>query len=616
MSCSCSSKDDGDSATVSTTLQLFLTLWPHQHAPEEIIDAINHDNSGRSISSLVSKEEAEPKDDSSAGSSAGPFLIEALRLFEDWEPQSAWNNTPNLAAAVLAFEAFKLGCEGFQLTVEEHSGGDVVESDDFVPNYTILLELVEIGEIEPLSIAMVQFALWYLVGFQKSQFLKRATVVSEPPEKKVPARYSRTLSIAEFMAGTPYENIKSNGDFCIFVSHRWQTPQHPDPDNSQADVIKEMGLKVQLFLDILTTPSLSNKIVSEYNQDSSLPELSDSGRTALAWLLVREEMNFAIQFFIRQQRQVRLWYDFLSVPQGKDTLSRNIRAKCLPEIASLCRDMIFVGLVSDDYFARGWCAFEMIQHKSSAVLVGTKLFTNEHEGETPSGGSLVGYLSQLYTEFRCRSIHGRFCSLLENQQPECTTTELLRDLGISCTNGSDLCFVADTLFDQIKNNCAHTLVTFVHPFLNATGQLLEESLVPPILSAKRQRTTRQTLRPKNVPPVLVKYCFQWRTQLRSLFKDEEPEALAAKVKLKWRYPDNCIDHLLETRLDLCTIPNFEDRENQARVLLETFRQALSGLPIQTEWEECSAHLDATDLDSLQSILDFPGHFVLIEFSST
>lgn len=602
---------------VPTSLVAFLEIWPLSHSISEIWQALQEgdntvliwdedmDSDDDDESEGNASENESPEDDCD---SVDLFIGTVLQIFEVVERLVSWNRRgqANLEAALFCYGAFGLGRHSFLKTVEKRK--DSFEWQ-LIPSYELLESTAAAVHVHPLSVSMIQFSLWYLIGFHRTQ-LERLSGADTTN------RTSRSLSLKEFESGVLYEKLQFEEEACcIFVSHRWQTPIHPDPDKIQRQEITKIAQKVQDYLETILDVSKMSAVIPE--EPGELVEMDMDPRVfALMKLITSDEFQFAIQFFIRKQYTVRLWYDYYSIPQGTDNKSRLIRSKCLGEITSLCRRMIFLGLISDDYFTRGWCAFELIQHTGSTTKIGTKLCTNYLEPPLHSiDETAYAFLSQMYTDFRTRSIHGRLCGLLEDQSPKDSTTVLLKDLNVRCTNGSDLRFLSRALVEQIhKQDTTEESLVWLHPFLSATGRLLEESLVPPILSNKRRRKITSELRPKQIPKALVKFCFAWRNEIRTYGHDDAEEALAAKVTLKWRYPDNCLDHLLETRLDFENIPDFFQNLQRGINVLEELREALRTHSVQETWEDCKAGLQTSLVERVEALLDAPGYFVQLAFS--
>jgi hypothetical protein len=624
------SNDDGSSSTALKVIKFIARGHCHETAMVKTPKNYSEDGKGND-----EREDEEASDEASDKETVDFFLDHVWHVFEMYERRVSWTRLRrgrlHLEAAIFCYGAFSLGClsyaktlqvEGEERHLDDNSTTNVAE-EQFVPSYRLLSGIASTVHVDPLSTSMIQFALWYLVGFEKRQLEEKEKLRSSLGTSQHQSRTSRMLSLSEFRNRVPYAQLspKDASDLCIFVSHRWQTTQHPDPCSHQSRIILDLAEGVQGWLDALLCPSRTGSVVDDYKQcqDSSILSADTDSTTSIVFekLLREEKLLFAIQFFIRGQRQVRLWYDYFSIPQGQDDQSRSIRSKCLPEIAGLCQEMIFLGLISDDYFSRGWCAFELIQHTRARTKLGTKMWT--HDADVDGSGAnadAIAFLSQTYREFQARTIYGRLCGLLEDRQKLQTTTALLEDLGMRCSNGSDLGFVSNQLVEQIKRNLKDKpLLTWIHPMLSAMGRLLEESLVPPILSTKHPRHSRhyRQLRPKPVPKVLIHFCFVWRNDLRA--DDRTPDALAANVVFKWRYPDSCMDHLLETRMDFENIAEYHRQLQQAIDLLEEFRVAFQKCSVHDSWETCASHLGSRQVTMLKNLLDAPGYFVQVNFAT-
>jgi hypothetical protein len=141
----------------------------------------------------------------------------------------------------------------------------------------------------------------------------------------------------------------------IFVSHRWQTLQHPDPNGLQLNVLKN-------FLDCIKTLSVVRSGETKDYQASRRILFSHGGFQAAYFLA---ECNGLAgkpelwKFGSKALEHIGIWYDYSCMPQ--DSRERINLIDDLKHIHQLIGASTFVALrqPGDEYDRRAWCAAEI-----------------------------------------------------------------------------------------------------------------------------------------------------------------------------------------------------------------------------------------------------------------
>ncbi|HYC87873.1 MAG TPA: hypothetical protein VEO54_01575 [Thermoanaerobaculia bacterium] len=144
----------------------------------------------------------------------------------------------------------------------------------------------------------------------------------------------------------------------LFVSHRWKTPAHPDPDDAQADAIRS-------FLTAVRDVDESREL-SAFKRRRRVPSLQVHGIFQAAYFLENGIAFGQQDADARNDRddesfldRLGVWYDFSCMPQdGTGSLSL---VPSLARIHELIGEstMLVLRWPGDDYDARAWCAAEI-----------------------------------------------------------------------------------------------------------------------------------------------------------------------------------------------------------------------------------------------------------------
>jgi len=90
--------------------------------------------------------------------------------------------------------------------------------------------------------------------------------------------------------------------------------------------------------------------------------------------------------------------------------------------------------------------------------------------------------------------------------------------------------------------------------------------------------------------------------------------LSARVELRWRYPDYCLDYLLETRKDL-TIPGYNEQVEAALLLLHDLMPAFENIKEQDSWDDIIEKVGIELGERIVHVGNAAGHFVQLSFAS-
>ena len=260
---------------------------------------------------------------------------------------------------------------------------------------------------------------------------------------------SKTLSLEELEQTIMYEEVSDKGatPSCLFISHRWATPEHPDPDGTERRRMAEKLRRTQTFLDYFINPETIPNL-----QLASSVWTEDERRSPKE--IFSCELEWVIFFFLRLQPRVLVWYDYMSIPQGSDDISRSVRRECLADIRPLCQFNPMCAIASDDYSQRGWCVFEYLvsglRNPSKTLVIRDDLtFWN-----------CANVLAA-----KMENIHGRFCQKLEFGSEE--PSDVFTALDIVCTNGSDIRFLSESMAQYSRFTNRFGCRKMVHAFFTA-----------------------------------------------------------------------------------------------------------------------------------------------------
>ena len=180
------------------------------------------------------------------------------------------------------------------------------------------------------------------------------------------------------------------GDACLFVSHRWASREHPDPEGQQATAIRAAVLATLAFAASFVSSNKDFKGFAGFTDCGILAQslLRCPGPTGhlVAW--ARDHtINHDIKVgnlsellssdripsgFSAAMDRVWLWIDFCCLPQYPRTSEEQFQFRVslcdLAEYQKNAATLVLYG-EGNDLHTRGWCVFEYIASRGKAIGV-------------------------------------------------------------------------------------------------------------------------------------------------------------------------------------------------------------------------------------------------------
>lgn len=167
----------------------------------------------------------------------------------------------------------------------------------------------------------------------------------------------------------------------LFISHRWATPDDPDPDLKHLPTVVEYLTRVFM---------VANGFLSEDSHTLKELVIGDGLRLALresqldrcrcgsvGWLDVRSLLDYEDLFFdrvtdimrrrdfYRLLKHVRVWYDYSSLPQARGTREEEVFLdRALTHLADIVGQAEVLTLWGIESIKRAWCIFEILAAKT------------------------------------------------------------------------------------------------------------------------------------------------------------------------------------------------------------------------------------------------------------
>lgn len=155
-----------------------------------------------------------------------------------------------------------------------------------------------------------------------------------------------------------------NCHLLLFISHRWETTDHPDPTGKQLAALKSLIHFVCDACDALSESSIEERL-------RILPTLRQYGALQAILLVSRLSSSvLSIASSMASQRvhewlpnHIGIWYDFACLPQKPRSNSEHEEVQAallaLPDLL-LSEEISLIALrdADDDYESRGWCIAE------------------------------------------------------------------------------------------------------------------------------------------------------------------------------------------------------------------------------------------------------------------
>jgi hypothetical protein len=166
----------------------------------------------------------------------------------------------------------------------------------------------------------------------------------------------------------------------LFISHRWKTPADPDPDNKSLSTIVEYLSRVYIvangFLDA-NSHLVKELVIGENVRDAFHErELYRCTCGSVGWLdlksllatddLFYERVSGTHQrrAFYRLLKHVRVWYDYASLPQARQTSQEQAAFdRALNKLAGIVNQSEVLALWGLESINRAWCVFEVLAGK-------------------------------------------------------------------------------------------------------------------------------------------------------------------------------------------------------------------------------------------------------------
>jgi hypothetical protein len=166
----------------------------------------------------------------------------------------------------------------------------------------------------------------------------------------------------------------------LFISHRWKTPDDPDPDNKSLPTIVEYLSRIYMvangFLDA-NSHLVKELVIGENLRDAFHErELHYCTCGSVGWLDLRSLLATDDLFyervsgthrrraFYRLLKHVRVWYDYSSLPQARETSEeRAVFDRALNRLAGIVNQSEVLALWGLESINRAWCIFEVLAGK-------------------------------------------------------------------------------------------------------------------------------------------------------------------------------------------------------------------------------------------------------------
>lgn len=183
-------------------------------------------------------------------------------------------------------------------------------------------------------------------------------------------RMFKCISANTFITSNSWENaarnLKTADQFSIslFISHRWETLEHPDPEGHQFKAIQNM-------IDHITTAVKAFHAISNADHLKFIPDLGRHGVLQGMMIATRllnkimestQEENQILALISEPEKLIGVWYDAACLPQemlSRDEVQRTLIK--LPEFVqhpNVC--LVALREPKDDYEQRGWCMMEFM----------------------------------------------------------------------------------------------------------------------------------------------------------------------------------------------------------------------------------------------------------------
>ena len=260
----------------------------------------------------------------------------------------------------------------------------------------------------------------------------------------------------------------------LFVSHRWATPDDPDPDCKDLYTVVEYLTRVFMVANgFLSEDSHTIKELVIGDRLRSLFHESRLDRCrcgSVGWLDVRSLLDWEDLFFdrvtdimrrrnfYRLLKHVRVWYDYSSLPQARGTREEEaFLDRALTHLADIVGQSEVLTLWGIESIKRAWCIFEVLAaktvhfcapaaHKMSLANKWMFKWALDDQTRAEEAGS-----------YRGRPSPSILITVKQFQHDvtglsECQIHEYLVKNGIECTKGSDLARLSNLIHRYLLND--------------------------------------------------------------------------------------------------------------------------------------------------------------------
>jgi hypothetical protein len=166
----------------------------------------------------------------------------------------------------------------------------------------------------------------------------------------------------------------------LFISHRWKTPDDPDPDSQSLPTIVEYLSRVYMvangFLDA-NSHLVKELVIGENLRDAFHEgELHRCTCGSIGWLDLKSLLATDDLFyqrvsgthqrraFYRLLKHVRVWYDYASLPQARETSEEQAALdRALNRLSGIVNQSEVLALWGLESINRAWCVFEVLAGK-------------------------------------------------------------------------------------------------------------------------------------------------------------------------------------------------------------------------------------------------------------
>lgn len=165
----------------------------------------------------------------------------------------------------------------------------------------------------------------------------------------------------------------------LFISHRWQTPDDPDPNLTTVPTVVEYLSRVYMTANGMldTNSPLAKELVAgdDLRRAFEKRSLKECTCGSVGWLDVRSLLSPGDIFltrvdqtsrrdFYRLLKHVRVWYDYASLPQARATKEeRTAFDRAFSRLSSVVARSDVLALWGLESINRAWCMFEVLAGK-------------------------------------------------------------------------------------------------------------------------------------------------------------------------------------------------------------------------------------------------------------